>query len=125
MSTSTHYGDTPVEPEVLDGAEHAYPKDRLYVKIAIVLAVLTALEVGVHSFPDLFGGPGSFGYVVALLITMFAKFWAVAYFFMHLKWDNKLLSRVFYVGFILAVLVYFAVMLMFRLFSQGGTGIMS
>jgi hypothetical protein len=44
---------------------------------------------------------------------------------MHLKWDNKILSRVFYIGFILAVLVYVALMAMFRLFSQGGTGVMS
>jgi hypothetical protein len=41
---------------------------------------------------------------------------------MHLKWDNKLLSRVFYIGFILAILIYVAVMAMFRLFSQGGGG---
>ena len=122
MADTTHFGDTEVDTTVLDGAEHAYPRDRLYVKIAIVLAVLTALEVGVHSFPDLFGGSGSPGYIAALLITMFAKFWAVGYFFMHLKWDNKLLSRVFYVGFILAILVYVALMAMFRLFSQGGGG---
>jgi cytochrome c oxidase subunit IV len=125
MAETTHFGDSEVDTDVLDGAEHAYPRDRLYVKIAIVLAVLTALEVGVHSFPELFGGPGSPGYVAALLVTMFAKFWAVGYFFMHLKWDNKLLGRVFYIGFILAILVYVAVMAMFRLFSQGGSGMMS
>ena len=120
MSDTTHYGETTVSTDVLDGAEQAYPRDRLYVKIAIVLAVLTALEVMVHAFPSVFGGSGSFAYVVALLITMFAKFWAVAYFFMHLKWDNKLLTQVFYVGFVLAVAVFFGLMLMFRLFSQGG-----
>lgn len=122
MADTTHFGDTEVDTTVLDGAEHAYPRDRLYVKIAIVLAILTALEVGVHSFPDLFGGSGSPGYIFALLITMFAKIWAVGYFFMHLKWDNKLLSRVFYVGFVLAILIYVALMAMFRLFSQGGGG---
>lgn len=122
MTDTSHFGDTEVDTSVLDGAEHAYPRDRLYVKIAIVLAILTALEVGVHSFPDLFGGSGSPGYIFALLITMFAKIWAVGYFFMHLKWDNKLLSRVFYVGFVLAILIYVALMAMFRLFSQGGGG---
>jgi cytochrome c oxidase subunit 4 len=122
MSDTTHYGDTTVSTAVLDGAEQSYPRDRMYVKIAIILAVLTALEVMVHAFPGVFGGSGTFAYVVALLITMFAKFWAVAYFFMHLKWDNKLLTRVFYVGFFLAIGVFFGVMLMFRLFSQGGTG---
>jgi len=81
--------------------------------------VLTALEVMVHSFPGVFGGMGSPGYVAALLITMFAKFWAVGYFFMHLKWDNKVLTRLFYTGFILAVFVYVALMLMMNVFSQG------
>lgn len=122
MSDTTHYGDNPVSTAVLDGAEKAYPRDRLYVKIAVVLAVLTALEVMVHVFPGVFGGAGTFAYVVALLLTMFAKVWAVGYFFMHLKWDNKLLTQVFYVGFILAIAVFMGMMLMFRLFSQGGMG---
>ena len=119
-TATTHYGDDAVDAAVLDGAVAAYPRNRLYVQVAILLAVLTALEVGVHSFPGLFGGMGSPGYVAALLITMFVKFWAVGYFFMHLKWDNRILNRVFYTGFILAILVYVAIMLMFRLFSQGG-----
>ncbi len=120
MANPTHYGEDSVSTAVLDGAESAYPRNRLYVQIAIILAVLTALEVMVHSFPGVFGGMGSPGYVTALLITMFAKFWAVGYFFMHLKWDNRLLTRVFYTGFILAVLVYVALMLTLNVFSQGG-----
>lgn len=119
-TATSHYGDDAVDTAVLDGAVAAYPRNRLYVQVAILLAVLTALEVGVHSFPGLFGGMGSPGYVAALLITMFVKFWAVGYFFMHLKWDNRILNRVFYTGFILAILVYVVIMLMFRLFSQGG-----
>jgi caa(3)-type oxidase subunit IV len=119
-TATQHFGDDTVSTAVLDGAEAPYPRNRLYVQVAILLAVLTALEVGVHSFPGLFGGMGSPGYVAALLITMFVKFWAVGYFFMHLKWDNRILNRVFYTGFILAILVYVAIMLMFRLFSQGG-----
>lgn len=119
-TATSHFGDDAVDTAVLDGAVAAYPRNRLYVQVAILLAVLTALEVGVHSFPGLFGGMGSPGYVAALLITMFVKFWAVGYFFMHLKWDNRILNRVFYTGFILAILVYVVIMLMFRLFSQGG-----
>jgi hypothetical protein len=38
---------------------------------------------------------------------------------MHLKWDNKVLTRLFYTGFILAVFVYVALMLMMNVFSQG------
>jgi hypothetical protein len=118
-ATTEHYGDSPVDTSVLDAAEAPYPRNRLYVKIAIVLALLTVAEILVHSFPGLFGGSGSVGYIVALLITMFAKFWAVGYFFMHLKWDNKLLNRVFYFGFVLAVLVYIGLMAMFNLFTRG------
>jgi cytochrome c oxidase subunit IV len=118
-ATTEHYGDSPIDTSVLDAAEAPYPRNRLYVKIAIVLALLTVAEILVHSFPGLFGGSGSVGYVIALLITMFAKFWAVGYFFMHLKWDNKLLNRVFYFGFTLAVVVYVALMAMFNLFTRG------
>jgi cytochrome c oxidase subunit IV len=120
MAQTTHYGETPVDTEVLDGAHEPYPRNRLYVKIAVVLAVLTALEVGVHSFPGIFGGAGTPAYVVALMITMFAKVWAVGYFFMHLKWDSKVLTRVFYSGFILAVLVYVTLLLSLHVFQGGG-----
>lgn len=118
MSDHVHPGETSVGTAVLDGAVAPYPRNRLYVKIAIVLAVITGAEVMTHVVPDAFGGMGSPTFVTALLVMMFAKFWAVAYFFMHLKWDNKILTWAFYSGFIVAGAVYLAVLAMMHVFSN-------
>jgi len=116
MAASTEHRDQPIDPDVLDAAEHAYPKDWLYVKVAVVLAVITAVEVMTYVTPDWFGGEGSVPFVISLLAMMALKFFAVAYWFMHLKWDNKLLTWAFYSGVILALSVYVAVLLAFRVF---------
>lgn len=119
MSDQAPSTETPISTSVLDGAIGPYPRNRLYVKVAILLAVITAAEVMTHVVPDAFGGMGSPGFVTALLVMMFAKFWAVAYFFMHLRWDNRLLTWAFYSGFILAGGVYIALLLMMHVFGQG------
>jgi cytochrome c oxidase subunit IV len=41
----------------------------------------------------------------------------VAAYFMHLKWDKKLLTGIFYAGLVLAVAVYVAVLFAFEFFS--------
>ena len=59
------------------------------------------------------------GLITVLLLLMAVKFWTVAYFFMHLRFDKPILTRVFYSGVLLAVLVYVAVMSMFLLWWPG------
>jgi hypothetical protein len=44
------------------------------------------------------------------------KFVAVVAFFMHLRFDNKILRRFFITGFVLATLVYIAYMLTLGVF---------
>ncbi len=64
-------------------AEH-HPGPRQYVIIAVILAVLTALEVGAF-FLDL-----TSALVVSILLTLsFAKFVLVVGYFMHLRFDDK------------------------------------
>ncbi len=53
------------------------------------------------------------------MLLMAVKFWTVAYFFMHLRFDKKLLTRVFYSGVVLAVAVYVAVIAMMHGFRAG------
>ena len=43
----------------------------------------------------------------------------VAYFFMHLKFDKPILTRVFYAGVLLALAVYVAVLTMFKVWYPG------
>jgi cytochrome c oxidase subunit IV len=79
-----------------------HPTPRQYVNIAVVLAVLTALEVSTY-FLD-------FGVIAIplLVILMAVKFIYVAGYFMHLKYDTKVFSRMMYTGLFLALGLYTA-----------------
>lgn len=79
-------------------ADHPTPK--LYVQIAGVLFVLTAMEFSTY-FID-FGGATT----PLLVILMAIKFVMVAGFFMHLKYDTRLFSRLMATGLIGAVVLY-------------------
>ena len=73
-----------------------------YIKIALLLAVLTAIEVLTYCV--------DFGVleVPSLLILMVVKFQIVISYFMHLKFDNKIFSYLFITGLVLAVVVFAA-----------------
>ena len=110
-----HELDGEIPAASLDGAVGPYPGDIKYWVIALILGVLTAVEVTTYSHPDFilwdnFATP-------ALLIMMGVKFFIVTWFFMHLKFDNKLLTYVFYAGLGLASAVYLATLASFRLFT--------
>jgi cytochrome c oxidase subunit IV len=82
-------------------AGHGHPGPAMYVGIAIILAVVTAIEVGLYylNMPD--------RVLVALLLGLaFIKFSMVAAYFMHLKFDARLLRRLFLTGIMLAGVVY-------------------
>ena len=93
--------------------DHAHGlTDMGYVKIAILLALMTGLEVGL-SYAHLPGGL----FMGLLLGLMVIKFWTVVSYFMHLKFDNKLFSRLFYMGLFLAVFVFVAALCTFQFFA--------
>ncbi|MFP3901464.1 MAG: cytochrome C oxidase subunit IV family protein [Acidimicrobiia bacterium] len=93
--------------------EHAHPSDRQYVIIAVILGVITALEVGTYFLED----PGALIVVVGLIAMMIAKFAIVAGYFMHLRFDNPLFRRVFVFGLLLAVGVYIATLTSMQFWS--------
>ena len=108
--TSEPATQTEVHPETV-GAEHGgHPSDMRYVWIALILGVVTAVEVAL-SYWEL---PGINNYTLLALSAV--KFAMVAMYFMHLKFDNTLLSRLFVAGLTLAIGVYIAVLLMFGVF---------
>ena len=95
-ATRTHGADGDLEV----GVEH-HPGPGQYVRVAIVLAVVTAIEVAVY-YLDL-PGPA----MVAILVGLASiKFSLVVAYFMHLKFDSRLLRRVFLTGVILACIVF-------------------
>ena len=99
------------------GAAHAGGHDpkpnSFYVRVAAALALITAVEVGLY-YLDI----GKL-FMPALLILMAVKFVTVVSLFMHLKFDHKLFSWLFYSGLLLAVGVYIAALLTFRFFDGG------
>jgi cytochrome c oxidase subunit 4 len=95
-----------------DGHEEHWT-DLSYIKLAIALAVVTALEVAMSYTID-FWGPL---FIPVLLLLMVVKFMAVVLFFMHLKFDNRLFSLLFYMGLVLAIGVYVVALLTFRFFD--------
>jgi cytochrome c oxidase subunit 4 len=72
--------------------------------VALGLAAVTALEVVLYY--KTLGAANNY----ALLFLSAIKFVAVVSFFMHLKFDNRVLRRLFIGGFVLACFVYIAYM---------------
>ncbi|MFZ9175494.1 MAG: cytochrome C oxidase subunit IV family protein [Ilumatobacteraceae bacterium] len=81
-----------------------------YVRIALILAAITALEVSTY-YVDF----GPF-FMPSLMIMMVIKFLMVVSYFMHLKFDNRLFSWLFYAGLILAIIVYVIALSTFKFF---------
>jgi cytochrome c oxidase subunit 4 len=96
-----------------DEHRHKEPSDRQYIWIAIILAVLTALEILSTEI-----GPQGSLLVPMLLVLMFVKFWIVASFFMHLRFDSRLFSFLFYLGLGFAVVLYSAVLATFHFWTS-------
>lgn len=106
------------EPAEVDHA-HEHPSDLKYIKIAIILAVITALEVGTYFWEDIFGShPSTTALVVSLFPMMIAKFAIVIGYFMHLKYDNPLFKRIFVFGLVLAIVVFTVVFFAFEFFDD-------
>ncbi|MDH3498509.1 MAG: cytochrome C oxidase subunit IV family protein [Acidimicrobiia bacterium] len=84
---------------------HPEPKD--YVKIAVVLAVLTVMEVSLYYIEVNVEGIGQRITVPLLLILSGLKFVIVVGWFMHLRFEKSFLAKFFSVGAVLALVLYF------------------
>jgi cytochrome c oxidase subunit 4 len=93
-------------------AEHVEPTPKLYWLIALVLAVLTALEVSV-AYIDIISGQVLVGVLITLGIVKFAL---VVGFFMHLRFDKPIYRSLFLVGAIGVIPLFAAVLLTFGAF---------
>jgi cytochrome c oxidase subunit 4 len=97
MSTHTadlHHGDA---------VEHEHPGERTYIRIAVILAIITIIEVAIYyieALDDIL--------VPALLIMSVVKFLFVVSYFMHLKFDDRRLAWVFGSAMIVALSVVIA-----------------
>jgi cytochrome c oxidase subunit 4 len=91
----------------LPAEDQAHPGPREYVLIAVVLAVVTGLEVALFYVDFL----SSTAVITALLLLMTIKFALVVLWFMHLRFDPPVFKRLFVAGLVLALSVFLVVML--------------
>ena len=86
-----------------------HPGEAQYVRIAVILALITGVEVAVYYMKAL-----KSVLIPILVVLAVTKFTMVALFFMHLKFDSPMLRRVFIMGIILASVVYTVALLTLR-----------
>jgi cytochrome c oxidase subunit 4 len=99
-------------------AEHAHghsdvahkPKTKTYLIIAVMLAVITGVEVWVYYIP---GFPETAVFVPLLLTLSAIKFAMVVAFYMHLKYDHKIFRGLFVGPFIIAIGTIVALIFLF------------
>jgi cytochrome c oxidase subunit 4 len=79
---------------------HAHPSAKTYIGIAVVLTIITVIEVAVFYVPALHP------FLAPILLTLSAlKFAIVAMWYMHLKFDPKMYSWVFVVPMVFAAAI--------------------
>jgi cytochrome c oxidase subunit 4 len=97
--------------------EHAHPGPALYLRVALVLFVMTALEVAAFEVSHRTGAP--LHDLVqpilneVLVVLSAAKFALVAMFYMHLRQDSKIFSGLFVFPLIIATVVILALLMLF------------
>ena len=84
-----------------------HPTSKKYVQIAIVLGILTAIEIALYYTEDIVGVLTD----PILIILAVGKFIIVVGWFMHLRFENKMVNRFFTGGMILALVLFAIVMI--------------
>jgi cytochrome c oxidase subunit 4 len=102
----------PVDVPVSGGAHGAgHPSPKEYVRIGVILFVLTALEI-TASYTDVSGGI----LIPTLFFLAIVKFALVVLWFMHLKFDDRRYARFFVMGLAGASILYLIVLISFKVF---------
>jgi cytochrome c oxidase subunit 4 len=99
-----------------DAHAGSHPGPMMYLKIGLVLFVLTALEVGLYELSHRGGDIEAIVkpvLVPLLLILSAGKFALVAMYYMHLKQDSKLFSGLFVFPLIIAAVVIVSLIALF------------
>lgn len=92
----------------MSSEHHAHPTPAQYWKIAVLLAVLTAIEVAMF-YIDQEYSLGALNAVVLIALAIL-KFVIVVGWYMHLRFEKSTLTRFFTAGFVLAVGLYLVVL---------------
>jgi len=114
MSSESKHGTAPTSHAAAHahgGDAHHHAEDnkfQIYVKIAMLLAVITGIEIVIIFFPW-----AKWLIVTSLAILSVVKFLYVIFFFMHLRWDKAFCTVLFFIGMIMAGGTLWALMAIF------------
>lgn len=109
--TEVRTEQSPGTPQAARGRTVRHPSPKEYVRIAVVLAVITAAEVAIW-YADIPRGL----LIPSLLVFAAVKFALVVLWYMHLRFDSRTYARFFLIGIALAITLYTVVLLTFRAF---------
>lgn len=93
------------EYEIFDHPADGHPDAAEYVKVGLILAFITGIEVAIY-YVDALGDT----LLPLLLALSAAKFVLVMLWFMHLRFDNKLLTIMFTTGLVLVTGLFVVVL---------------
>lgn len=102
MSTDSHAQES-------HGGDISHPTPKTYAIIAVILTVVTAIEVWVYYIEALRSL-----LIPILTVLSTGKFVLVVMFYMHLKFDHNVFSRMLVLGVILAFGTFLALLLLFN-----------
>jgi cytochrome c oxidase subunit 4 len=93
MSAPSHTADHSSAP----AGHHEPSKFHFYIQVAMILSVVTGIEVVLVYLPL-----PKWIVVTSLLVLSVGKFLAVIFYFMHLRWDKVFCTILFFIGLVLA-----------------------
>ena len=77
--------------------DHDVSKYQIYVQIAMLLAVITGVEIAIVYIPW-----AKWIIVTTLVVLSTVKFMFVIFYFMHLRWDKPFCTILFFIGLVIA-----------------------
>ena len=77
--------------------DHDVSKFQIYVQIAMLLAVITGVEIAIVYIPW-----AKWVIVTMLVVLSAVKFMFVIFYFMHLRWDKPFCTILFFIGLAIA-----------------------
>jgi cytochrome c oxidase subunit 4 len=91
-----------------DDHGHVDNKFEIFVQLAMLLAVITGVEIVMVYLPFV-----KWLIVGGLVVLSVVKFMLVIFYFMHLKWDKPFCTILFFIGLVLAVGTVWALLQLF------------
>ena len=102
MSAHTHASPAAHDPS------HDVSKYQIYVQIAMLLAVITGIEIIAVYLPF-----AKWLIITSLVVLSTVKFMFVIFYFMHLRWDKPFCTILFFIGLVLASGTMWALLTLF------------